>query len=64
MELAGSLCGIAKGEVFPTLNHHQTDPECPIDVIRQKPKPWSENLFAKTSFTCSGQAASVIMKRF
>lgn len=64
MELAGSLCGIAKGEVFPTLNHHQTDPGCPVDVICQKPKSWSENLFAKTSFTCTGQAASVIMKRF
>ncbi|MBN1590686.1 MAG: beta-ketoacyl-[acyl-carrier-protein] synthase family protein [Pirellulales bacterium] len=37
VELIASVLAFEHGEVPPTLNYHQPDPDCPVNVIRDEP---------------------------
>ncbi|QDT69959.1 3-oxoacyl-[acyl-carrier-protein] synthase 2 [Planctomycetes bacterium MalM25] len=68
IELAGSLLafdqeGPLAGALPRTLNHEQTDPECPIQVAAQAGVPTGDAFLALNT-TPQGQAAAVCVKRF
>lgn len=68
VELAGSLLaldteGPLAGALPRTLNHGQTDPECPIRVAAEAGVPTGD-AFVTLNTTPQGQAAAVCVKRF
>lgn len=68
VELIGSLLaldseGPLAGALPRTLNHEQTDPECPIRVAAEPDVPTGD-AFVTLNTTPQGQAAAVCVKRF
>ena len=62
VELLGSLLGVNRGLIPPTLNCDHPDPACAIDVVRGAPRPTTNPVFLKTNVTRHGQAAAVIVR--
>jgi len=62
VELVGSLLGVNRGYIPPTLNCDDPDPECAIDVVRGAPRPTSNPVFLKTNLTRHGQAATLLIR--
>jgi 3-oxoacyl-[acyl-carrier-protein] synthase II len=63
MELAVSVLGFAQGQIPGTLNHQETDPECPISVSpRNKSvlKPYA----LKLNFTPMGQCGALVIRQW
>ncbi len=63
VELAASLLALADGCRPGTLNHEQTDPECPISVAREA-GPVSRPYVLKTTGTDRGQCAAMVLRRW
>ncbi len=61
MELAGSLFGLAAGEVPATLNYHRPDPQCPIRVVSDGPLLHRPASVLKLGLSTTGQAAAVLI---
>ncbi|AMV34505.1 3-oxoacyl-[acyl-carrier-protein] synthase 2 [Pirellula sp. SH-Sr6A] len=61
LECISSLKGMGEGVIPPTTNHTSTDSNCPIDVIRGKPKSRTVNSFVKLSHTPAGRCAGVLV---
>ncbi|WP_425395968.1 beta-ketoacyl-[acyl-carrier-protein] synthase family protein [Aeoliella sp.] len=60
VELAVSLLAAADRQVPATLNHEQTDPDCPVRVATST-ESTDRRAFAKLSHTPTGQAAATIV---
>ena len=63
VELAGSLVGLATGWRPGTMNHHETDANCPINVARE-PGNLRKPYVLKVSATEMGQCAAMIVRRW
>ena len=59
VELAASVLALSEGNVPPTLNHLQTDRDCPIRVIQGEFKPVTKNIALALSQSRTGQTAAV-----
>lgn len=60
VELAVSLLAAREGQVPPTINHSQTDPNCPVRVATDA-QPAEQKAFAKLNHTSMGQAVAAIV---
>jgi len=60
LELAGSLLGLERGVVLPTLNYTTPDPECPLAVVHGEPLPVDNKTFMSVNVTRVGQASVLI----
>ncbi len=63
-ELAASLLALPHGQVPPTLNYEQPDPDCPITVLAGAPRPMTRPYVVKVSFTQMGQCAAVVVRKW
>ena len=62
MELAGSLLGLTRGLIPPTLNYETPDPECPLNIVAGKPQPTDNRIVLKINVTRMGQASASIVE--
>lgn len=62
IELIASLMGMQHGQIAPTTNHHKTASDCPVQVIRNQPKPKKASHFIKLSNTPHGHCAAVSIR--
>jgi 3-oxoacyl-[acyl-carrier-protein] synthase II len=62
LELAASLLALQQGCTPFTLNCHQPDPECGLNVVRGAPLPTSNKVVMNVSYTRIGQASVVIAR--
>jgi 3-oxoacyl-[acyl-carrier-protein] synthase II len=62
VELVGSLLGVNRGQIPPTLNCVNPDPECGLDVVHGAPRPTDNPTFLKTNLTRHGQAAALVVR--
>ncbi len=62
-ELMASVLGMQHGRVPRTLNYEEPDPECPINVIADEPRPMTKPYILKTGFTQLGQCAAVVLRK-
>jgi 3-oxoacyl-[acyl-carrier-protein] synthase II len=63
-ELAFSLLALRHGQVPPTLNYEQPDPQCLLNVIAGTPRPVSKPYVLKLNFTQVGQCAAVVLRKW
>lgn len=63
VELAASVLALRDGERPGTLNHEETDPECPVNVLRE-PGVVQRPCVVKTAGTDQGQCAAVVLRRW
>jgi 3-oxoacyl-[acyl-carrier-protein] synthase II len=62
VELLCSLIGVNQGQIPPTINCDDMDPECRIDLVRQAPRPTDNPVFVTTNVTRHGQAAALVVR--
>src|SRR5262249_37979723 len=63
-ELAARVLGLVHGQVPPTLNYEQPDPDCPVAVVSGAPRPVSRPHVVKVGFTQMGQCAALVLRRY
>lgn len=61
VELAMSLIALGEGFVPATLNHHETDPPCPVEVVTET-RAAQGRIFAKLNHTATGQAVAAVIR--
>ncbi len=59
MEMLASVLAFAHGQVPVTLNYHQPDPACPVNVVAGEPLPARQATAAVLSQSSQGQAVCV-----
>jgi len=64
VELTASVLALSHGQVPPTLNYDESDPECPIAVIAGKPHTVRTPYVLKLSCTALGQCAALVYRRW
>jgi 3-oxoacyl-[acyl-carrier-protein] synthase II len=64
VELVGSLLALEHGELPPTINCDNRDPECPIHVHTDGLRPVTKPYAVKLSFTDMGQVAVAVLKKW
>ncbi|MBX6313568.1 MAG: beta-ketoacyl-[acyl-carrier-protein] synthase family protein [Isosphaeraceae bacterium] len=62
VELIGSLLGVNRGLIPPTLNCDEPDPACGLDIVHGAPRPTTNPIFVKTNLTRHGQAAALVVR--
>ena len=62
VEVIASCLAMLKGELFPTLNYTQPDPQCPIRVSTRTTNPGDS--FVHLAYSPQGQAAGVCIAKF
>ncbi len=62
LETIVSILAFQYGQVPPTLNYQQPDPQCPIRVIHSRPMPLDRATAMILSYTRQGQAAAVVLE--
>jgi 3-oxoacyl-[acyl-carrier-protein] synthase II len=63
-ELAASLLAMNSGQVPPTLNYEQPDPDCPVVVLSGQPRTMTRPYVVKVSFTQMGQCAAIVVRQW
>ncbi len=63
VELVASVMALEANHLFPTLNYDQPDPECPVNVVRDR-NVSPGDAFVNLNITPQGQASSVLVRRF
>lgn len=63
VELIASLQCFATGKLFPTLNHHKRDAECPVNVVTQDDHPAGDS-FINLNISPQGQASAIVIRRY
>ncbi len=61
VEMAGSLLAFAEQKIPFTLNYETPDPECPIDVVAEEPRPLRVPTAVVLNHSRIGQAVSVVL---
>ena len=61
VEMVGSVLGLQRGLIPPTLNYEQPDPECPVNVVHGPPAESRRPTALMLSHTRNGQAAAVVL---
>jgi 3-oxoacyl-[acyl-carrier-protein] synthase II len=63
VELIATILSLQHGKFIPVLNHHHTDPRCPIRVVTQPDESPGE-IAVNLNFTPQGQASAVVVRRW
>jgi 3-oxoacyl-[acyl-carrier-protein] synthase II len=63
VELIGSLNALKHGHLFPALNYESTDPECPVNVVKDGSVP-AGDVFVNCNVSPQGQASAIVVRRF
>ncbi|MCS7306273.1 MAG: beta-ketoacyl-[acyl-carrier-protein] synthase family protein [Thermoguttaceae bacterium] len=61
VELAASLLALEYRLIPPTLNYQKPDPECPVQVVAEMPRPLGPPVVVKLSHAWTGQAAALVL---
>ena len=64
VELVGSILALKHGELPPTLNHVNPDPECPVFVHAKGVRPVTKPYAIKIGFTDAGQTAVAVLRKW
>jgi 3-oxoacyl-[acyl-carrier-protein] synthase II len=62
-ELAASVLALEHGQVPPTLNYEEPDPDCPVPVVSGAPRPVRRPYVVKVGFTRMGQCAALVLRK-
>ncbi|MEU9100929.1 beta-ketoacyl-[acyl-carrier-protein] synthase family protein [Streptomyces sp. NPDC048361] len=64
--LASAACALALTEGFipPTINHHETDPECGLDCVPNQARPAELNVVQNNALAFAGNNAVLILGRY
>jgi 3-oxoacyl-[acyl-carrier-protein] synthase II len=62
LEAAALALTISRGVVPPTIHHHQTDPECGLDVVANSAREVPVRCGISTSLAFGGNDAVVVMR--
>lgn len=62
MEAAVLALTIARGVIPPTINHTATDPECPLDVVANRPRSQRVSCAVSTSLAFGGNDSALVMR--
>ena len=63
IEAAALALTIARGVIPPTIHHHETDPECQVDVVANQPRVQPVRCGISTSLAFGGNDAAIVMRR-
>ena len=61
VELIGGLLALKHRQIPPTVNYQTPDPQCPVNIVRET-KDLEKPSVIKTSFSATGQIATVVFK--
>ena len=61
VELIGGLLALKHQKIPPTVNYQTPDPQCPVNIIRET-VALEKHSVIKTSFSATGQIATVVFK--
>ena len=61
VELIGGLLVLKHQKIPPTINFKTADPHCPVNIVRQA-EDLKQNSVIKTSYSATGQIATVVFK--
>ncbi|MCA8989310.1 MAG: beta-ketoacyl-[acyl-carrier-protein] synthase family protein [Planctomycetaceae bacterium] len=62
LEIAGSILGLRKGIIFPTLNYKTPDAACGVNVVHGEPLKTDRPLFININVTRAGQASALVVE--
>jgi len=63
VELIGSILALVHGRTPPTRNCDKPAPDCPIEVVRQEPRPVQRQAVLALNQSFTGQAAALVVVR-
>ncbi|MEW5816913.1 MAG: beta-ketoacyl-ACP synthase II [Spirochaetota bacterium] len=63
VELIGSLLGMEKGIVLPTINYRTPDPECDLDYVPNEAREHNVRVVMKNSFGFGGKNSVLVVKK-
>lgn len=63
LELVAAAETLRSGEIPPTINTREVDPECPLDIVLGACRPWQGQNVLSNSFGFGGQNASLVIRR-
>jgi len=63
VELIGSILALVHGQTPPTRNCEKPAPDCPIEVVRQVPRPVQQPAVLALNQSLTGQAAALVVVR-
>jgi 3-oxoacyl-[acyl-carrier-protein] synthase II len=63
VELAAALLSLEHNTIPPTRNHKQTAPDCPINVVHNKPETIKQKTTLKLNQTRMGRSFAVILEK-
>ena len=61
VELCASLLALEHGQIPVTLNHDQTDPKCPIQVVASEGRTLGHPIALALNQAPSGQSAALVI---
>lgn len=62
VELIGGLLALERGNIPPTVNYENADPNCPVNVVAHA-RELTDLSVVKTGFSATGQIASVVFAK-
>lgn len=63
VELAASVLALAKREIPHTLNYERPDPNCPLNVVRDRPLSSDARTAVVLNHAATGQSAALVLSR-
>ena len=64
VEAIATILSLREQVAHPTINLHDRDPECDLDVVANEARPMRIDVAISNSFAFGGQCASLILQRF
>lgn len=63
VELLACLLALQEGVIAPTLNHDDTDPDCPLDIVANAPRQAPVQVALSNAFAFGGMNAVLALQR-
>jgi len=63
LEVAAAALSLRHGLLAPTINYEDPDPECPVDVVANRPRPRQVDTCLKLSYGFGGHNACLVLTR-
>ncbi len=63
MEAAALALSIDRGVIPPTINHHTTDPECPVDLVANQAREVAVPCAVSTSLAFGGNDSALVLRQ-
>ncbi len=58
------MIAVNRGAIPSTLNCHEPDPECALDLVLGASRPTDNRTFVNTNLTRHGQAAALVVQGY